>query len=240
MNRSIYIGHDPRERDAFAVAQRSILRHLSENIGVHALILDELKERGLYTRPYERRAVRNGSTVLWDTISAAPMSTEHACARFLTPFLAKSGWAMFIDGDTLTRSDPVPMFESLDPSKALYCVKHDYTAGRGLKMDGQIQTEYPRKNWSSVMIFNCDHPSNKNLTLELVNSLPGRDLHRFAWLYDNEIGELDPAWNWLAGISNPEIDPKLVHFTEGVPDMPGYEAQPYANEWRAELMRKAA
>jgi len=101
-------------------------------------------------------------------------------------------------------------------------------------MDGMVQTSYSRKNWSSVMLFNCSHPSNKNLTVDLVNTVPGRDLHRFCWLKDNEIGELPLEWNYLVGYSKLNgSKPALVHFTHGLPDLAGYEDQEYADEWRA-------
>lgn len=241
MKRSIYIGWDPREEAAYSVAMHSISRHLSRFIPMHGLVLADLVERGLYTRPTETREGPAGAPIMWDVISDAPMSTEHACARFLTPHLAKSGWALFMDGDILARADLAELFDALDPAKAVYCVKHVHEPIPGLeKMDGQLQTAYARKNWSSVMALNCDHPSNRLLTIDLVNALPGRDLHRFCWLKDEEIGALEPAWNWLVGHSDPTTDPKIVHFTSGLPDMPGYEAVPFADEWRAERMRLAA
>ena len=86
------------------------------------------------------------------------------------------------------------------------------------------------------MVFNVDHPANKELTVELINTLPGRDLHRLCWLSDGDIGAIDSSWNWLVGHSDDSIEPKSVHFTEGVPDMPGYENVRYADEWRAALM----
>jgi hypothetical protein len=85
------------------------------------------------------------------------------------------------------------------------------------------------------MLFNCEHPSNRALDAELVNMLPGRDLHRFCWLKDEEIGELEPSWNWLCGHSDPEIAPDIVHMTEGGPWFEAYQDVPYADEWRAEL-----
>lgn len=237
--KTVYIGYDPRERAAYGVAISSLQRRLSESIPIHALALADLIERGLYTRPIEVRA--DGATSrLWDTISDAPMSTEHACARFLVPHLAKEGWALFMDGDVLVRDDVAKLFEGLDDDKAAYCVKHEYAPVEGVKMDGQVQTAYARKNWSSVMLLNCDHPANAALTAEVINTVPGRDLHRFFWLQDDLIGALDPAWNFLVGHTDPAIEPKIAHFTEGLPDMPGYENVPFANEWRAELQRMAA
>lgn len=226
----IYLGFDPREAAAFAVARHSILRHLTQLIPVHGLVLDDLRERGIYTRPTERRDGR-----LYDVISEAPMSTEHAIARFLVPFLAGSGWALFMDGDVLVRGNLARLFACADDRYAVMCVQHRHEPPEGEKMDGQAQLRYARKNWSSVCLWNVEHPANARLTVEMVNTLPGRELHAFSWLRDDEIGALDTAWNWLAGHSDPEIEPDVVHFTAGTPDMAGYESQPYADDWRAEL-----
>lgn len=198
-------------------------------------MLSSLRERGLYTRPTSRKDGR-----LWDEISEAPMATEFACSRFLVPHLAGSGWALFMDCDMLVRSNLDRLFRLCDPSKAVMVVKHNHQPAEGVKMDGQAQTRYARKNWSSVMMFNCDHPANRKLTVDLVNSVPGRDLHRFCWLEDDQIGELSTEWNWLVGHSDPSIDPTIVHFTDGIPTMPGYENCAYADEWRDELERWAA
>jgi hypothetical protein len=232
---SIWLGFDPREASAFAVARESIVRQLSVQYPVTGLVLADLQARGLYTRPIEMRPSAADRPVMWDVISDAPMSTHHACSRFLTPHLAKTGWALFMDGDVLVRGNLARLFDELDPLNAIYCVKHKFDPPAGVKMDGQEQTRYARKNWSSVVVFNCDHPANRALTLDMVNTFPGRDLHRFCWLDDSEIGDLGPEWNWLVRHSDPAIDPKIVHFTSGIPDMPGYENDPYADEWRARL-----
>lgn len=239
MKRTIYVGWDPREEAAWSVAMSSLTRRLSDAIPAHALALPDLIKRGLYTRPMEVRADGH-RRIMWDTISNAPMSTEHANARFLVPHLAKEGWALFMDGDVLVRGDLAPLFDQLDPTMALYCVHHDHQPAETTKMDAQVQTRYARKNWSSVMVINCDHPANKALTLDLVNTAPGRDLHRFCWLQDDLIGELSPAFNYLVGHTTADVDPVIVHFTDGPPDMAGYEVQPYADEWRAERRRWAA
>lgn len=161
------------------------------------------------------------------------MSTEFAISRFLTPILAQSGLALFVDCDTLAMQNVARIFDLVQPDKAVMCVKHEHNPTETVKMDGQVQTRYSRKNWSSVMLFNCDHPSNRKLTLEMINSLPGRDLHRFCWLEDHEIGELPPQWNYLVGHTElPEgVDPAIVHFTDGIPSMDGYENVEYAGEY---------
>jgi len=176
------------------------------------------------------------------------MSTEFAISRFLTPYLAKGltthisarqrGWALFVDADVMFVGDPWKLFEDArsHPEFAVMCVKHNFNPPAGTKMDGQVQTQYARKNWSSVMLFNLDHPANDALTPELVNTLPGRDLHRFCWLDDKEIGELDPSWNFLVGHHSAEtVRPNIIHFTDGVPSMDGYEKSDFASAWREAL-----
>lgn len=238
MNRSIYIGYDPREEAGFKVVQHSLLRHISQSIPLHNIRLENLISQGLHTRPMEFRDGRMIDVLSIRDDYDGSISTQHANARFLTPHLAKTGWALFMDGsDMMLRGDLAQVFEGLDESKAAYCVQHEHKPPKGLKMDGQLQTAYARKNWSSFMIFNCDHEATKALTLDAINILPGRDLHRLCWLDDSEIGALDPKWNFLVGHSDPKIDPVVVHFTSGTPDMPGYENVPYADEWRAELAR---
>jgi len=231
---TVWMGFDPREATAFAVARFSLHRRTKAPIKVHGLVLDDLRARGLYTRP---TSVKDGR--LWDDISQAPMSTEFACSRFLVPYLAQSGWALFMDCDMLVRTDIEKLFRQCDRSKAVMCVKHNYEPPENVKMDGQAQTRYARKNWSSVVAFQCDHPANKALTPEVVNTWPGRDLHAFKWLSDDLIGELDQSWNWLCGHTDAEIEPDICHFTEGGPWFDEYRDVPYSDEWRAELHRWA-
>lgn len=226
--RSIYIGFDPREAEAFAVCRHS-LRRLSGDIPVRAICLDDMRRKGLYWRPTSTRDGR-----MWDDISEAPMATEFAISRFLTPVLAKRGWALFMDCDVLSRADVNELFDQADPRYAVMCVQHKHEPPPGVKMDGQLQTLYRRKNWSSVMLLNCDHPANEALTVNLINTVPGRDLHSFSWLKDDEIGAIDPAWNFLVGHTDASVAPKLVHFTEGGPWFEAYRDVPYAEEWRAE------
>lgn len=224
---SVWIGFDPRETAAFAVARESARHSMSLPLPIRGIVLSKLRKLGVYYRPTERRLGR-----LWDVISDAPMSTEFAISRFLTPYLAKLGWAVFMDCDVLVRASLARLIETLDDQYAVYCVKHNYKPQASTKMDNQVQLPYARKNWSSVMVFNCEHPANKKLTVELVNSVPGRDLHRFCWLEDDEIGELDANWNYLVGEQENPGDPAIVHYTLG---HPGIGAQfhdlPFADEW---------
>jgi lipopolysaccharide biosynthesis glycosyltransferase len=236
MQRSIWIGWDRREAAAFAVARESCRRHLTAPIPIYGLLLDDLIKMGLYTRPIEYRPSAADKPIMWDVVSDHPQSTDHANARFFLPHLAKKmglgGWALFVDGDVMFRGNVCRLFEQLEDSKALYCVHHDYAPVSSVKMDNQVQSVYARKNQSSVMAVNLDHPANKVLTLEVLNTTPGRDLHRFCWLNDSDIGELDQAWNYLVGHTAPELSATICHFTSGTPDMDGYSEQKYADEWR--------
>jgi hypothetical protein len=233
---SIWIGYDPREIPCYVVCRNSIRRRLAAPIPVNGIIMSRMRDAGLYVRETQRR-----SEQLWDTISDAPMSTEFAITRFLTPHLAGSGLALFMDCDIMARESVMRLFDYVqgDKSKAVWCVKHQFDPPEGLKMDGQAQTRYARKNWSSVMLFDCDHPANKRLTVDMINTLPGRDLHRFCWLEDDEIGTLPRRWNFLVGhteLDEDEGEPALVHWTDGAPCMPGYEHVEYADEYRRELV----
>lgn len=246
MDHSIWIGFDPREADAYAVARHSISRRLTAPIPIRPVILSEMQKLGLYSR----ETIRNDG-LLFDVISEHPMATEFAISRFLVPHLVakkyNSGrspnrWALFMDCDMMIRKNLDMLFAQADPRYAVMVVKHDFRPSSATKMDGQVQSQYNRKNWSSVILFNVDHPANKGLTVELINSVPGRDLHRFCWLEDKDIGELDVKWNYLIGWNTAEqcADPGIVHFTDGIPTMAGYEGSEYADEWFSNLREWAA
>jgi len=231
----VSIGWDPREAEVGDVCRFSIERHAGPgSVSIQYLQLEDLRARGLYTRPTE---MRDGK--LWDVISEAPMSTEFAISRFLTPILAESDWAVFCDCDFLWRVDIAELLDLADPRYAVMCVQHDHRPPESLKMDGQAQLLYARKNWSSMILWNRRHPANARLTVEMVNGVPGRDLHRFCWLEDEEIGDLPPTWNWLEGHSDPSIDPKVIHYTRGGPWFDDWQDVAHADLWLAErdLMR---
>ncbi len=248
MDRTIFIGYDGREAETFAVC-RHTLRKFAPDVPIHAISLEEVRNAGLYWRPTSKRLNDNtGAEQLWDDISGASMSTEFAISRFLTPVLAKAafrtGWALFMDSDVLARDDIDDLFAECDLSKAVMCVQHNHRPVESIKMDGQLQAKevdprfpgkYSRKNWSSVVAYNLAHPSNRKLTVNMINTVPGRDLHAFCWLSDDEIGALDPVWNYLAGYTQlaKGVEPKLVHHTEGGPWLHNYQEVEFADEWRA-------
>lgn len=226
----LFGGWEPRTEIGFHIAHRTAMRSRGR-VSVEAVKEDTLRAAGLYWRRHEQR---NGQ--LWDVISDAPMSTSFACSRFLVPFLARERWALWCDfTDMLFVADPAELLELADDRFAVMVVKHQHVPSEEVKMDAQIQTAYSRKNWSSLILWNWQHHANDGLTIGMVNSLPGRDLHRFCWLEDEEIGELPPEWNYLVGITPMTVKPKLLHFTEGLPTFPGYELEPWADVWLNEL-----
>ncbi|MCC6889619.1 MAG: hypothetical protein IT536_13880 [Hyphomicrobiales bacterium] len=232
---SVWIGFDPREAAAFAVARESI-RRFDRSVPIDGLVLSELQDRGLYTRPTERKFGK-----LWDKISGTYMATEFAIARFLVPELVRRrtrpphGWALFLDCDVMVRRNLYALRALLDDSKALMCVPHEHSPHGSIRMNEQVQTAYARKNRSSVMAFNCDHPANEALTADMVNAMPGLKLHQFCWLADRDIGALPPAWNWLCGHTEGVDDPKIVHWTDGGPRFANFRNVPFAQEWFALL-----
>lgn len=227
---TVYIGHDKREADAIQVCRLSLLDKATKPVPIIELREDELRTLKLYDRPF----TTEGNQRI-DSRDHKPFSTDFSFNRFLVPCLNLwQGWALFCDGDFLWRGDVNELLSLRDESKAVQVVKHDYTPKDSVKMDGQRQESYPRKNWSSLILWNCAHPSNRKVTPRLVNFMPGSYLHAFGWLKDEEIGALPEAFNWLEGHSTSE-NPQAVHMTRGVPSMPGYEQIPYADEWRGYL-----
>jgi len=217
---NIYIGWDSREDIAYTVAKHS-MEMMSRDVNVKPLKLHELRDEGIYTRSVDKLG-----------------STEFTFTRFLVPYLNDyKGWALFTDCDVLALDDMNKLFELADDKYAVMCVKHDYTPSETMKMDGQQQTIYPRKNWSSVVLWNCAHPSNSIVTPELVNTESGMYMHRFMWLKDEEIGEIPYQWNYLVGWYQSR-DPKLVHYTEGGPWFEEYKNCEYSKEWKDILCLK--
>ena len=216
----IFVGYDSREDIAYQVCRHSLLStDKKNNLEIIPLRLDTLIEEGHYTRDVDKLA-----------------STEFTFSRFLIPHLMDyEGWALFCDCDFLFLKNAKMIFDKMDPNKAVMCVKHDYTPAEGIKMDGQKQTVYPRKNWSSLVLWNCGHPANRKLTKELVNDpeTTGQFLHRFSWLEDRHIGDINHHWNWLVGWYKEPQDgtPNALHYTEGGPWFKEYQKCEYAVDW---------
>jgi lipopolysaccharide biosynthesis glycosyltransferase len=216
-----FIGYDPREAIAFSVLAHSIHERASEPVSVTPLKLSELK--GIFTR--ERHPLQ---------------STDFAFSRFLTPYLSGyEGWSVFTDCDMLVLDDIANLWRLRDERYAVMVVKHDHQPRESVKFLDQPQTAYPKKNWSSVMLFN--NARCRALTPEYVNTASGLELHQFKWLSDEGlIGELPRKWNHLVGYYRPTPGASLVHYTLGGPYFDEYRDCEYADEWRQELQRMLA
>jgi len=225
----IYIGYDTREDIAYQVARHSLLKRSSVPIEVIPLKMKELREKGIFTRE-------------WDKLQ----STEFTYTRFLVPYLNNyQDWAMFVDCDFLFTTDIAKLIALIpkpgsdeEKNTALMCVHHNYVPDEAVKMDGKVQTQYPRKNWSSMILFNCGHPLNRTLTPEVVSKETGAFLHRFQWITDDSlIKPIDYTWNFLEGWYKKYEDgslPAAIHYTRGGPWFEEYKNCDYAPEWERE------
>lgn len=226
----VFIGFDDRETAAYRVAVATLRKRARAPVCVIPLMLGRNEQWGLLRRPWQ---VMHGQ--MWDLVSNAPQSTQFAASRFLTPHLAQSGFALFVDCDVVFLGDVYELLDYADPTKAVMVVRHeDPRLSEDVKMDGQAQQRYDRKWWSSVVLWNADHEAHRRLTLDVLNTTAGRDLHAFNWLRDHEIGELPAAWNWLVNVQPRPDAPKLAHFTLGGPWLPHWRSRPYDDLWLEE------
>jgi len=220
----VYIGYDKREHEAARVARKTLME--TSNVEPEFLERDALIARGLLHRPTDYR----GSGT-YDLISNAACSTDFSISRFLVPILCQSGFALFTDCDVVFLRDVRKLFDLADPQYAVQVVKHNYVPTSDTKMDNQPQAKYSRKGWSSVILWNCDHPANQRLSLHDINSRPGLYLHQFKWLHDNEIGDLPSRWNWLIGEQPKPQSPAIAHMTLGGPWLEGWEPHEHDEIW---------
>lgn len=214
---NLVVGFDQREAVAYHVFCQSVIEKAS--LPVRFLPLNPRSIAG-YT---ERHT--DGSNVFIYT-------------RFLTPHLMNyRGWAIFADGDMVCTADIAELWKLRDPSKAVMVVKHDYQTKAQTKYLGNKNENYPRKNWSSLILWNCEHPDNQQITPEFVESKDGAFLHRFKWLDDDKIGELPREWNWLAIEYDNTDKAKLIHYTLGTPCFRDYRTTDMSETWHEALAR---
>ena len=209
---TIVVGFDQRESVAYHTFSQSVIEKSSLPVAFIPLAINTLKG---YKETHTDK------------------SNDFIYSRFLTPHLNDfKGWAIFADGDMICQTDIKELWDLKDESKALLVVKHDYQTKAHQKYLGNINENYPRKNWSSIILWNCAHPKHKVLTPDFIATQTGKYLHRFSWLDDNDIGELPPEWNWLA-IEYPENrKAKLIHYTLGTPCFSAYQYTSMANLWQ--------
>jgi hypothetical protein len=237
---NIFIGYDEREPEAYEVCKQSILKHTDSPVNIYKLEHRELRQKGLFNRPW----VIDEQGRYLDQRDGKFFSTQFSHTRFLVPHIARElglRQALFVDSDFLFRTDVKELFEQTnDLCVPVFCVKHDFQVKEGAsKMDGQVQTNYPMKLWSSLMMFNILNKRLDKLTPDYVNYMPGSYLHRFEFLKSNSfdkpeimIGSIEEAWNFIPDHSEKNVDkPKAIHYTYGVPSMKGFEKTKYSEEY---------
>ena len=209
----IAIGFDEREAVAYHTFCQSILEKASHPVAFVPLVLRTLEG-------YKETHSDGSNAFIY--------------SRFLTPFLFDfQGWAIFADGDMICRDDIAKLWALRDESKAVMCVKHDYKTKAQDKYLGNKNQDYPRKNWSSLVLWNCKHSENQILKPDFVMKQSGAFLHRFSWLNDNLIGEIPREWNWLTTEYEDNYEAKLLHYTLGAPCFKDYRNCEMSDEWHA-------
>ena len=207
----IFIGYDSKESVNYSVLVNSISRLSSKHVSITPLNLQNL--------PMYNETHTDGST-------------EFSYSRFLVPYLTDyTGWAIYMDCDMLLLDDISKLWALQDDKYAVQCVKHQYSTKQSTKFWGNKNNNYYRKNWSSLMLFNCAHSAVTSLTPETVESSNGKFLHQFEWADDSQIGELPVNWNWLADEYGHNDSASLLHYTLGSPCFDEYKNTPMADYW---------
>jgi lipopolysaccharide biosynthesis glycosyltransferase len=210
----IYVGYDGKvEPIAYHNFCQSVIEKSSIPVSFTPLALNTLKD-------YEETHKDGSNAFIY--------------SRFLVPYLNNfKGIALFVDGDMICRTDIAEILANFDTDEAIKVVKHHYQTKHPVKYLGAKNEDYPKKNWSSVMLWNCSHWLNKQLTPKFVQEQTGKYLHRFEWLKypEEQVGKLDETWNWLETEYEYNEDAKLVHHTLGTPCFKDYQHTDYSQEW---------
>ena len=216
---NVFVGYDERESAVFHAFNQSVLDHTKVPVSiipVHGPMLEDFDGQ------------QDGTN-------------RFIYSRYLVPnIMDYQGWAIFADGDMIVLGDLQELWALRDPTKAVQVVKHSYrTSSRRKYIGTPIENDnidYPRKNWSSIVLWNCSHLSNRCLTRDYVATAGAEVLHRFKWLRDSEIGALPLEWNMLVNEVHCE-NPKLIHYTLGCPGIEGYKDCPHADVWHEKILR---
>ena len=212
----VVVGFDQREAVAYHVFTQSVIEKSSIPIRFLPLNINSLTAY--------KETHRDGSK-------------EFIYSRFLVPYLMNfNGWAIYADGDMVCLEDIKKLWNLRDNKYAIQVVKHDYKTKIKNKYWGNKNENYPRKNWSSLILWNCEHESHKILTPDFIQKQTGAFLHRFNWIKDSEIGDINKEWNWLAMEYEEKQDINLIHYTIGTPCFEEYENSSLASYWKKSFL----
>ena len=210
----VFVGYDPREAIAYHTCVNSIIRNSSQPVAIVPVALSLFRD---YAETH------------------TDGSNQFIYSRFLVPHLMDyTGHAIFIDGDMIVRGDIAELWNLRDVYKDVQVVKHDYKTRMPIKYLGAKNEDYPRKNWSSVILWNCNSFPNRALTPAFVQQSTGSELHRFSWIDNDRIGALPPEWNWLPDEYGSNPAAKLLHYTLGTPCFHEFADTPQSEDWHRE------
>lgn len=210
----VFIGYDPREAIAYHTCVNSIIRNSSRPVAIVPIALNLFKD-------YKETHTDGSNHFIY--------------TRFLVPYLMDyQGWAIFIDGDMIVRGDIAELWDLRNDDMDVMVVKHDYKTRMPVKYLGSKNEDYPRKNWSSVILWNCSSSANQKLSPDYVQQATGSELHRFSWITDDRIGKLPLMWNWLPDEYGSNSNAKLLHYTLGTPCFHEFADTPQSEEWHRE------
>ena len=211
----IFVGYDKSESVCYHVAVHSMTRRSTMPLSITPLNIDNLTD-------YQE--------------SHNDSSNSSSYTRFLVPYLMNyQGWAIYTDCDIVLQDNIVNLWNFRDQSKAILCAQHNYQTKSSVKFLNSKNSNYPKKNWSSVMLINCAHPANKILDPKLIESSSGSYLHQFQWIDQTLIGSLPLEWNWLVGEYPENNQAKLLHYTLGAPCFSEYRNCEMSDVWHNEL-----
>ena len=221
----VYIGYDSTnygQEIAYRICRRSIENHNSD-VEISPIKLKDAQGISGFNREVDSK-----------------QSTEFTYTRFLTPFLSRyTGYSLFCDSDFLWRCDVTETLDFISPWNPVSCVQHEYAeCPSKTKMDGLKQEWYPKKNWSSLMLFNCDHRDCKSLTPSVVSNQSPKYLHRMEWAEDESVGAIPWDYNYLVGYYSFTEKPRALHFTDGGPWHKDTVDVEYADEWLSYLTKE--
>ena len=198
----IFVGFDARESIAYHVFCQSVLAHTKANVAFYPI----------------SGAQRDGSnSFIYERFKAAQRMGFH-------------GRAIYADSDMLFRTDVAELYEIASDHFDVMVCPHDYRTKFPVKYWGRPNHDYPRKNWSSLMLINCNAASWQRID---VDKMSGQELHRFEFVDEKRVGILPLEWNWLAGEYDYNPNAKNVHFTLGIPPLWDYSVESigYVAEW---------
>ena len=210
----LFCGYDERESIGFAVFAHSVIARATQPVALIPL----------------------------SSMGMAEGTNTFTKSRFLVPYLMGfKGRAIFVDAsDMLMRGDVAQIDAQFSSDFAVQVVQHkDYQTRNRVKYVGTgmeaVNKDYPRKNWASVMLFNCEHPVWQDMTPATIAATPMAELLSLEFCGE-DVGMLHPKWNRLVDEGQPSSG-KVLHWTAGIPAFERYRDAPAAELWEAE--RKA-